>query len=135
VAHEEGNLNDIRAILGNDAAIKAYREEKLPLPEGTMIAPNRMALRRLGGEQQSFWPSPIFRSRAPPDWYLQFMQLKEEEVWLNEYPYFDQAALSIARWIEEYNHDRPHRGLHGQTPHDARVRFALTLTSNTAPCV
>jgi hypothetical protein len=20
-----------------------------------------------------------------------------------------------ARWIEEYNHDRPHRGLHGQT--------------------
>jgi len=31
--------------------------------------------------------------------------LKEEEVWLNEYQNFDQAALSIARWIEEYNHD------------------------------
>ena len=25
VAHEEGNLNDLRAILGNDVAIKAYR--------------------------------------------------------------------------------------------------------------
>ena len=25
VAHEEGNLNDLRAILGNDAAIKAYQ--------------------------------------------------------------------------------------------------------------
>jgi putative ABC transport system permease protein len=30
VAHEEGELNDIRAILGNDTAIKSYREEKLP---------------------------------------------------------------------------------------------------------
>lgn len=36
VAHEEGNLNDIRAILGNDEAIKAYREERLPFPEGTI---------------------------------------------------------------------------------------------------
>lgn len=26
VAHEEGNLNDLRAILGNDVAIKASRE-------------------------------------------------------------------------------------------------------------
>jgi len=26
VAHEEGSLNDIRAILGNDVAIKSYRE-------------------------------------------------------------------------------------------------------------
>src|SRR5580704_3759589 len=37
VAHEEGSLNDLRAILGNDVAIKAYREEKLPFPDGTMI--------------------------------------------------------------------------------------------------
>src|SRR5580658_10275904 len=38
VAHEEGNLNDIRAILGNDIAIAAYREGKLPFPDGTIIA-------------------------------------------------------------------------------------------------
>jgi Cytochrome P460 len=38
VAHEEGSLNDIRAILGNDAAIQAYREGRLPFPEGTVIA-------------------------------------------------------------------------------------------------
>jgi hypothetical protein len=38
VAHEEGSLNDIRAILGNDIAIKAYREGKLPLPDGAIIA-------------------------------------------------------------------------------------------------
>jgi len=38
VAHEEGNLNDLRALLGNDAAIKAYRDGKLPFPDGTIIA-------------------------------------------------------------------------------------------------
>ena len=37
VAHEEGNLNDLRAILGNDVAMKAYREGKLPFPDGTII--------------------------------------------------------------------------------------------------
>jgi len=38
VAHEEGKLNDLRAILGNDIAIKAYREGKLPFPDGAIIA-------------------------------------------------------------------------------------------------
>ena len=38
VAHEEGNLNDLRALLGNDVAIKAYREGNLPFPDGTIIA-------------------------------------------------------------------------------------------------
>jgi len=37
VAHEEGNLNDLRAILGNDVAIKAYREGKLPFPDGPSL--------------------------------------------------------------------------------------------------
>jgi hypothetical protein len=73
VAHEEGNLNDIRAILGNDVAIKAYREGKVPFPEGTVIA--RIAWRhvpseennKVFGREQSFVPG-----EAPP-WYLQFM--------------------------------------------------------------
>jgi hypothetical protein len=38
VAHEEGNLNSIGAVLGNDIAIKAYREGKLPFPDGAIIA-------------------------------------------------------------------------------------------------
>ena len=38
VAHEEGNLNSFGAILGNDVAIKAYREGKLPFPDGTIMA-------------------------------------------------------------------------------------------------
>jgi len=62
--------------------------------------------------------------------------LKEEEVWLNEYQSFDQAQQSIACWIEEYNHNRPHRGLRGKTPHESRAQFlAQTITSNPAPCV
>jgi Cytochrome P460 len=38
VAHEEGELNDLRAVLGNDVAIAAYREGKLPFPDGAVIA-------------------------------------------------------------------------------------------------
>ena len=38
VARETGGLDDIRAVLGNDVAIKAYREEIRPFPEGTIIA-------------------------------------------------------------------------------------------------
>ena len=38
VAHEEGELKDIRAILANDKGIKAFRAETLPFPEGTIIA-------------------------------------------------------------------------------------------------
>ena len=38
VAHEEGSLNSMGAILGNDVAIKAYRDGKLPYPDGTIIA-------------------------------------------------------------------------------------------------
>jgi hypothetical protein len=73
VAHEEGDLNDIRAILGNDTAIRAYREEKLPFPDGTIIA--RIAWsyvpseenNKVFGRSQSFVPGPA------PDWHLQFM--------------------------------------------------------------
>jgi hypothetical protein len=38
VAHEAGNNNDLRVILGNDLAITAYREGKLPFPDGAIIA-------------------------------------------------------------------------------------------------
>jgi hypothetical protein len=38
VAREEGMQQDIRAVLGNDLAIKAYRDGTLPFPDGTIIA-------------------------------------------------------------------------------------------------
>ncbi len=37
-AHEAGNLNSLGAVLGNDVAIKAYRDGKFPYPDGTIIA-------------------------------------------------------------------------------------------------
>jgi hypothetical protein len=38
VAREEGDLDDIRAILGNDAAINAFRGATRSFPDGTVIA-------------------------------------------------------------------------------------------------
>ena len=73
VAHEAGNLNDIRAILGNDVAIKAYRAGKLPFPEGTIIA--RLAWDYVPSEENNkvFGRSQSFVPGSAPDWYLQFM--------------------------------------------------------------
>lgn len=38
VAHEAGDINSLGAKLGNDVAIKAYRDGKVPFPDGTIIA-------------------------------------------------------------------------------------------------
>src|ERR1700729_4498374 len=64
VAHEEGNLNSIGAVLGNDVAIKAYREGKLPYPDGTIIAALHYGHipsaenNKVFGQAQSFVPGP-----------------------------------------------------------------------------
>ena len=60
VAHEEGNLHSFAAVLGNDVAIKAYREGKLPFPDGAIIAAlhwiqvSSEANNRVFGGSQSF---------------------------------------------------------------------------------
>jgi len=51
VAHEEGKLNDLRAILGNDIAVKAYREGTLPFPDGAVVA--RLAWRYVPSEENN----------------------------------------------------------------------------------
>lgn len=73
VAHEEGNLNDIRAILGNDGAIKAYRDNKFPFPEGAIIG--RIAWRHVPSEENNkvFGRAQSFVPGEAPPWYLQFM--------------------------------------------------------------
>ena len=73
VAHEAGNLNDIRAILGNYIAIKAYREGKLPFPDGTVIA--RISWTYVSSEENNkvFGREQSFVAGPPPVWYLQFM--------------------------------------------------------------
>jgi hypothetical protein len=73
VAHEAGPLNDIRAILGNDVAINAYRGGKLPFPDGAIIA--RIAWASVPSEENNkvFGRDQSFVAGPPPDWYLQFM--------------------------------------------------------------
>ncbi len=73
VAHEAGELNDIRAILGNDTAINAYRAGTLPFPDGTIIA--RVAWKYVPSEENNkvFGRDQSFVPGAAPDWYLQFM--------------------------------------------------------------
>jgi hypothetical protein len=64
VAHEEGDLHSFAVVLGNDLAIKAYREGKLPFPDGAIIAalhykhtPSEEN-NKVFGKQQSFVPGP-----------------------------------------------------------------------------
>ena len=73
VAHEEGDLNDIRAILGNDMAIEAYRAGTLPFPEGAIVG--RIAWSYVPSEENNkvFGRPQSFVAGAPTDFYLQFM--------------------------------------------------------------
>ena len=73
VAHEAGKLNDIRAILGNDVAINAYRAGKLPFPEGAIVG--RIAWNYVPSEEnnKAFGRAQSFVAGAPTDFYLQFM--------------------------------------------------------------
>jgi len=64
VAHEAGTLNSLGAMLGNDVAIRAYREKTLPYPDGTIIAalhyghlPNAEN-NAVFGKVQSYTPGP-----------------------------------------------------------------------------
>jgi Cytochrome P460 len=72
VAHEEGKLNDLRAILGNDVAIEAYREGKLPLPDGTIIARLAWSYVPLEESEKAFGRPQSFVA-GPPKNGVQFM--------------------------------------------------------------
>jgi len=73
VAHEEGKLKDIRAILGNDAAIQTYRDNRLSFPDGAIIA--RLAWAHVPSEEnnKAFGREQSYVAGAQTDWYLQFM--------------------------------------------------------------
>jgi Cytochrome P460 len=71
VAHEAGNLNDLRAVLGNDVTIKAYRDGKRPFPDGAIIA--RLAWTYTPSDENNkvFGRSQSFVTGAPTN--IQFM--------------------------------------------------------------
>lgn len=72
VAHEEGSLNDLRAILGNDVAIKASREGTLPYPDGTIIARLAWNYEPLAESEKAFGRVQSFVAGQPKN-AVQFM--------------------------------------------------------------
>ena len=78
VAHEEGMLHSFAAVLGNDLTIQAYREGKLPFPDGAIIAALHYSHvpsaenNKVFGQEQSFVPG------APTN--IQFMVKDFEKV-------------------------------------------------------
>jgi hypothetical protein len=72
VAHEEGNLNDLRAVLGNDIAVKAAREGTLPYPDGTIIARLAWSYDPLPESEKAFGRHQSYVA-GPPKNGVQFM--------------------------------------------------------------
>jgi hypothetical protein len=72
VAHEEGKLNDLRAILGNDVAIKAARKGTLPYPDGSIVARLAWNYDPLAESEKAFG-SPQSFVAGPPKNGVQFM--------------------------------------------------------------
>ncbi len=91
VAHEEGKLHSFAIILGNDLAINAYRDGKLPFPDGTIIAALHYSHipseenNKVFGDPQSFV--------AGPQTNVQFM-VKDSKKWATTggwgYAHFDK---------------------------------------------
>lgn len=73
VAHEAGALNDIRAVIGNDIAIKAYREGKQSFPEGAIVGRIAWAYVPSAENNKIFGQEQSFVAGSPTDTYLQFM--------------------------------------------------------------
>ena len=91
VAHEAGELNDIRAVLGNDIAVKAYRDGKLPFPEGAIVGRIAWAYVSSDENNKTFGREQSFVAGSPTAAYLQFM-VKDSKKYTGGWGYssFDQ---------------------------------------------
>jgi hypothetical protein len=71
LAHEEGDLHSFAAVLGNDLAIQAYREGKVPFPDGAIIT--ALHYRHVPSEENNkvFGQAQSFVPGAPTN--IQFM--------------------------------------------------------------
>jgi hypothetical protein len=65
VARVGGTLNDLRAKLGNDVAIKAYRSSVRPFPDGAVIA--RLAWSQVVSEENNKALAPLLERRTGAD--------------------------------------------------------------------
>ena len=71
VAHEEGNLNSFASVLGNDVAIRAYRDGKLPFPDGAIVAALHYRFVPSAENNKAFGRDQSFVAGAPTN--VQFM--------------------------------------------------------------
>jgi hypothetical protein len=72
VAHEAGKLDDLRAVLGNDIAIEAYRGGEQEFPDGAIIA--RLAWAYTSSkENDKVFGQPQSFVAGPPKEGIQFM--------------------------------------------------------------
>jgi hypothetical protein len=65
VARVGAPVNDMRAKLGNDLAMKAFRAGTLPFPDGTMIA--RLAWKQTTSEEDSRAIGPVLEKQFGPE--------------------------------------------------------------------
>lgn len=72
VAREEGRLDDLRAILGNDLAVNAARAGTLPYPDGSIIARLAWGYTPLEESEKAFGRLQSFVARTPKNG-VQFM--------------------------------------------------------------
>jgi hypothetical protein len=72
VAREEGALDDIRAVLGNDVAIRAYRDSTRPFPDGAIVARLAWSLESSEENDRAFGRRQSFVAGAPKNG-VQFM--------------------------------------------------------------
>jgi len=61
IARLGGKANDLRAKLGNEVAIKAYRQQTLPFPDGAIIA--RLAWKAVPSEENNDALRPFFEQQ------------------------------------------------------------------------
>src|SRR5215471_7786507 len=78
VAHEEANLNSFAAVLGNDIAIKAYRDGELPFPDGAIIAALHYRFVPSEENNKAFGQSQSFVAGDPTN--VQFM-VKDSKIY------------------------------------------------------
>jgi hypothetical protein len=72
VAREQGKLDDIRAVLGNDIAMDAYRRGTRPFPDGAIIARVAWEYRPLAESEKAFGQHQSWVAGAPKNG-VQFM--------------------------------------------------------------
>jgi hypothetical protein len=98
VANEEANLHSFSVVLGNDAAIEAYREGKLPFPDGAVVL--ALHYRHVPSEENNkvFGDAQSFVPGAPTNIQLEIKDAKKYSAtggW--GFGFFDTAGKPVPR--------------------------------------